>query len=77
MPTYDYLCPNCNTQFKEFHSINAARPNCPECEAIPDRLFLSAPSIHGHMAQGRDKAARTFEEQESKNKHGPGCPCCH
>jgi len=32
MPTYDYLCDNCNHQFEAFQSITAAPlTDCPEC----------------------------------------------
>lgn len=32
MPTYDYICENCNYEFEQFQSITAASlRKCPEC----------------------------------------------
>jgi putative FmdB family regulatory protein len=77
MPTYDYRCPNCQTEFQAYHAMTASAPTCPECGALPQRLILAAPAVHGHMARGREAAVRTFEKQETRAGHGPGCPCCH
>jgi putative FmdB family regulatory protein len=77
MPTYDYRCPNCHTQFQAQHAMTAAKPDCPACGAPPDQVILSAPAVHGNMARGREAASRTFEKQEISIGHGPGCPCCH
>jgi putative FmdB family regulatory protein len=77
MPTYDYHCPNCQTLFQASHAIGDQGPDCPDCGATPERVILSAPAVHGHMAQGREAAMRTFEKQETRTGHGPRCPCCH
>jgi putative FmdB family regulatory protein len=77
MPTYDYRCPKCHTQFQANHAMTAEQPACPACGTTPNKVILSAPSVHGQMAQGREKAIQTFEAQEARNAHGPGCPCCH
>lgn len=77
MPTYDYRCPKCSTQFQAQHAIAAGAPDCPSCGMRPELVFLSAPAVHGRTAQGREAAVRTFEQQEARNAHGPGCPCCH
>ncbi len=40
MPTYDYLCNDCNHQFESFHSITAEPlDTCPECEGQVKRLI--------------------------------------
>ena len=31
MPTYDYLCTECQYEFERFHSINANIKKCPLC----------------------------------------------
>lgn len=77
MPTYDYRCPNCHTLFQARHAMAAGGPDCPACGTAPERVILSAPAVHGHMARGRESAARIFERQETETRHGPGCSCCH
>lgn len=77
MPTYDYRCTKCQTQFQAKHAMNGVKPDCPHCGNEPDKVILCAPAVHGSMAQGRKAAESTFEKQESMNSHGPGCPCCH
>ena len=38
MPTYDYKCPKCGTEFKEFQKITAkAGARCPKCGAKAER----------------------------------------
>jgi putative FmdB family regulatory protein len=76
MPTYDYRCTDCHHLFQARHPVTADKPDCPECGATPERLILSAPAFHGHMAQGREAAVRTLEKPEAAGGHGPGCPCC-
>lgn len=77
MPTYDYKCSKCNAHFEATHKINAPRTTCPTCGDICEKLILSPPATHGHMAIGREEAARSLL-QNQKNKlhlHGPGCGC--
>ena len=77
MPTYDYRCPACDGVFQAHHAMAASTPDCPVCGSVPVRVILSAPAVHGHMARGREAAVQTFEKQEARTGHGPGCPCCH
>jgi putative FmdB family regulatory protein len=77
VPTYDYFCSNCQTRFQAQHAMNAEIPVCGTCGGVPIKIILTAPAVHGHMARGRAAAVRTFEGQEGKQDHGPGCPCCH
>lgn len=77
MPTYDYRCTNCLTLFQAYHAMSVGGPDCSACGAQPERVILSAPAVHGHMARGREEAACTLEKQETRTGHGPGCPCCH
>jgi len=38
MPTYDYKCPKCGTEFKEFQKITAkAGAKCPKCGTKAER----------------------------------------
>jgi putative FmdB family regulatory protein len=77
MPTYDYRCTDCHRLFQARHAVNAEMPDCPDCGCGPERVILCAPAVHGHMAKGREMAARTFDGPETESGHGPGCPCCH
>jgi putative FmdB family regulatory protein len=77
MPTYDYLCTRCKLQFEARHAINASSPDCPVCGGAAQKVILSAPSMHGHMARGRDLAMRSLQPKpgQEKHVHGPGCGC--
>ena len=46
MPTYEYICQNCNYYFFENKSIND-RDNsiCPRCKSINIRRILAKPNI--------------------------------
>jgi putative FmdB family regulatory protein len=77
MPSYDYRCTQCRTQFQARHRMSAAGPPCPICASAAERIILAAPVVHGYMARGREAAVRTYEHQETGRLHGPGCPCCH
>ena len=70
MPTYDYRCTRCDSNFQIVHSINAAVPDCPRCAGSMRRLILSAPALHGGMARGREQAVGSLPEC------GKGCRCC-
>lgn len=39
MPTYDYECPKCDTQFEKFHGINEKGKKCPRCGTKSKRLI--------------------------------------
>ncbi len=69
MPTYDYHCNDCGTTFEAFHGMNEKKTDCEKCGGEPVRL-LSAPVIHGAMAQGRDAAMKSLPQC------GAGCRCC-
>ncbi len=53
MPTYDYQCQACKTDFTAMHKISEPAPACPECGAADVKKQLSAPAVHG----GGHKAA--------------------
>jgi len=75
MPTYDYRCVRCRTQFEVRHGLAAPAPVCPQCGGEVRRLIRTAPAVHGHMARGRELAVRSLEPRRAG--HGPDCPCCH
>jgi putative FmdB family regulatory protein len=75
MPAYDLCCRICGTRFEVHRAIAAPNPACPACGGEAYQVHLSAPAIHGHMARGRDRAARTLDA--GAKGHGPTCPCCH
>lgn len=77
MPSYDYVCRRCSERFQAHHAIGAVRPTCPICGGEVQRVFLSAPAVHGNMARGRDRAVRSLDPTAVDGAHGPRCPCCH
>ena len=78
MPTYDYQCSNCHSPFEAHHAIEAPTPPCPFCGGASQKVILSAPAMHGQMAQGRELAMRSIEPKAGAvpHQHGPGCACC-
>lgn len=77
MPTYDYQCQDCQRQFEARHPLDAASPACPACGGRAEKVMLSAPALHGHMARGRELAMRSLEPKPgaTPHSHGPGCRC--
>lgn len=73
MPRYDYRCQHCATQFEAQHPMNAPSPACPQCSGATNKVYLSAPAMHDHNTQGREKAIRSL----NTTAHGSGCHCCH
>jgi putative FmdB family regulatory protein len=46
MPTYQYVCPKCNTSFELKQSFNdESVANCPKCKSESRRLFVPVPII--------------------------------
>jgi putative FmdB family regulatory protein len=70
MPTYDYRCNVCQTQFEANHRLSTPAPVCHRCGGETRRVYLSAPAVHGAMARGRDIAAKSLPQC------GKGCRCC-
>lgn len=77
MPTYDYKCTQCLTQFVAQHAIATSSPACPACGGMVRKLILSPPATHGSMAQGRQLAMDSLRPGQEKHAHGPGCGCAH
>lgn len=78
MPTYDYCCIHCHTQFEAHHPVTGTPPDCPACGGQTEKVILAAPAIHGYMARGRELAMRSLAPKAGANEHvhGPGCGCC-
>lgn len=77
MPTYDYRCRECQLRIELQHRINEKPQPCPKCGGSLEKLLLSAPVFHGHMARGREQAVRSLEPGmgETSHVHGPACGC--
>lgn len=46
MPTYDYKCEKCNTEFEEFQSMSDEPiATCPKCKAKAKRQFSAGAGI--------------------------------
>lgn len=70
MPTYDYRCSECAAEFEACHGVAEPAPACRRCGGRCRRVLLVAPAVHGWMARGRERAARSLPEC------GKGCRCC-
>jgi putative FmdB family regulatory protein len=70
MPTYDYKCTQCYTQFEVLHSIHECSPKCPACGGTVKKLFLSPPAVHGYMAYGRELAMRSLRQEQKQEIPG-------
>lgn len=67
MPTYDYLCEQCQEEFEAFHGLNDPAPPCPLCGGCQVRRLISAVAF---KAQGDGTAQRV--EMEIKKRLGQG-----
>lgn len=70
MPTYDYRCLDCGTEYQAFHGIADPVPSCNNCGGDPQRIWVIAPAFHAAAARGREAAMRSLPNC------GPGCRCC-
>jgi len=73
MPTYEYICKNCNYKFEEFQSITAAPIEiCPKCSGNVKRLIGSGLGVvfKGTGFYETDFKNKKSEKKESCNK----CP---
>ena len=77
MPTYDYRCKICRSETEVRHPVNEAAPRCPDCGGGMEKIILSAPAVHGYMAQGREQAMKSLcpPDHDTSHRHGPGCGC--
>lgn len=49
MPTYEFECPRCKTQFERFESMNAApEAECPECGKMVRRQIGGGVAVHAN-----------------------------
>lgn len=45
MPTYDYICKDCNNTFEQFHSMNEkGSSKCPNCKSKNIKIQFSSGS---------------------------------
>ncbi|MEY2700915.1 MAG: hypothetical protein RIQ52_1670 [Pseudomonadota bacterium] len=50
MPTYDYHCQSCETDFTAMHKISDPIPECPACHSSEIAKKISAPAVMGAKA---------------------------
>ena len=70
MPTYDYRCQDCGSEFQAFHGIADPAPDCGACGGETERAWVRAPAFHGADARGREAAVNSLPQC------GAGCRCC-
>lgn len=68
MPTYDYHCDTCETDFSAMHKIEEPAPICPNCGG-PVKKKISAPAVHG-------AAERSVSAGTAAAAHGCGAGAC-
>lgn len=59
MPIYTYKCSKCNNIQDVWQKWDDKPPICASCEKSMKKMPPIF-AVHGHMAQGREKAAKTF-----------------
>lgn len=72
MPTYDYHCNQCQSDFSAMHKMSEPAPQCPQCGG-PVTKKLSAPAVHHAGGQAASATAPVAS-------HGCGagsCGCRH
>jgi len=74
MPLYEYICPDCDTEFKELQSLEEYSPLrvCPDCNA-PSPRKISAPNLQilkksERVARERNEKA-IFDPKRITRKH--------
>lgn len=76
MPTYDYICSECNNIFEEIRKIDdrnvPTESPCPSCgKTNCISLHLSAPSlVSPFRIDGLKKPSSQFKERMAQIKHG-------
>lgn len=60
MPIYTYKCLKCNSIKDIWQKWNDKAPICSNCNKTMKKIPVSF-EVHGYMSIGREKAAKTFE----------------
>ncbi|MBU0683318.1 MAG: FmdB family zinc ribbon protein [Candidatus Omnitrophota bacterium] len=69
MPTYDYECTNCKTQFEVFQNItDESLKSCPKCDNPAKRMISTGAGI---IFKGNG-----FYQTDYKNSEKQPAPCC-
>lgn len=72
MPTYDYLCNDCNHQFETFQSITAAPlSECPRCKGSVRRLISAG---NGLIFKGSGFYITDYKKSNGSNSNGEKKP---
>ncbi|WP_443081457.1 FmdB family zinc ribbon protein [Thiohalorhabdus sp.] len=59
MPLFDFECPFCHHLSEHRWQAGTPQPTCPNCGHSMKKQ-VSAPAVHGAMAQGRESAVRSL-----------------
>ncbi len=80
MPTYEYVCDNCQKGFEEFQSMSA-KPlrKCPSCGKLKLRRLIGGGAgilFHGSGFYETDYRSDSYKkgEQAAKKAETPPCP---
>ena len=76
MPTYDYICENCQYQFEQFQSITA-RPirKCPKCGKVSLQRLIGAGAgviFKGPGFYQTDYRSESYKKAQESEKTGTG-----
>lgn len=68
MPLYDYRCKDCGHLWEDFHEIDSAPRDCPECESINlQKRITTAPKVAGGaLTHAGDGKIATKEQLQDK-----------
>ena len=73
MPTYDYKCKNCSTEFEVFHHMSERWNNCPNCEndnivKLFNKINLKTDqTVHAHNQGYKGKYPELVKKLRDKN----------
>ncbi|MEK7774973.1 MAG: FmdB family zinc ribbon protein [Candidatus Zixiibacteriota bacterium] len=82
MPTYQYHCPHCDTEFEEVQRMtDPALEHCPTCNKKPERLISKGGGlifkgsgfyITDYKKSGKDEGAKSESAESSKSEAPKG-----
>lgn len=70
MPTYDYECESCGSQFEAFHGLNDPAPQCPACGHAVCRRLITAVAFRTGGDGTADRVAGEIKKRLGQGRAG-------